>query len=235
MEKNRFMVIFSIIISLLIVLACSISPTPPDEDKSSESTAEEINPKPNGNDSEMPEPIQAGFPSGSDFTYIKWKCEEEHAPAELPVGLGYKWAASTAQQVQDYLDAVTHQVEINGSPYTSPAIFSEIMENKEEGYFYSQVYIYFGDLKPGKYEFQTIGSFKEKVFDGEFWSGPGTDHPSFEGSCTLIVEANGGQLAAEPQPQEPSEGNKESAPPTDGSGVVYDYVTHHTLRGMFSV
>jgi hypothetical protein len=106
-------------------------------------------------------------------------------PYGNPFVLNWGWKALTREQVLDYLENAITKVTFNGAEITGA----------EQGDVYAEDEIYYvywykqlGVLERGKYPMTFFEKYRNKIFDGWEYFGPGTDNESTEDTCYLIVE-----------------------------------------------
>ena len=122
-----------------------------------------------------------------ELAYVAWHCDEEHVSTESEIVLFYYWTTLEKEQIGDYFPVAEHHVTINGLQTAIKTDgFGEI-EQDEDGNFKQMYWMNLGSLDPGRYKINTIVDIKEPVFDGWDWFGPGTELPTFNRTCPVIV------------------------------------------------
>jgi len=129
----------------------------------------------------------------TQFAQVVFNCDErEGSPIHIGkneyVQTTIRWAATTAEQVTDYLNVVSHSILINGDQISSKATHGEVGLLEGRDIFFAPSFFDVGVLEPGEYEIRTVLAFSEKISDGYDEYGPGTKYPTFEGICTVIIE-----------------------------------------------
>ncbi|MBN2084912.1 MAG: hypothetical protein JW748_06765 [Anaerolineales bacterium] len=130
-------------------------------------------------------------PSGAETVYIAPFCTllgEERTRTEdygNVFVLAWGWEAQTEQQVRDYLENAMAKVTFNGES-VADAERTDVYE--QEGAFHVFWEKSLGILERGKYPLTFFVEFRNVIFDGMEYFGPGTDNESVEDTCYLIVE-----------------------------------------------
>lgn len=124
---------------------------------------------------------------------VKYNCDTEgdpppHFTPQQFVLTKINWAATTEQQLDDFLSAVEPKIYINEKQIPT-SLDHDVFKQSADGRIFS-VLTYFdvGKLQPGEYEIRTVLTFKEKISDGFDDYGPGTKYPTLEGTCTVIID-----------------------------------------------
>jgi len=99
--------------------------------------------------------------------------------------LSWGWKAQTEQQARDYLENALVKVTVNGEA-VSDAERSEIYEEEETFHVFWEKSL--GVLDRGAYTMTFFAKFRNAIFDGSDYFGPGTENESMEDTCYLIVE-----------------------------------------------
>jgi hypothetical protein len=99
-----------------------------------------------------------------------------------------KWAAKTADQVNDYIEAENSEVFLDGEAINSTTTHGVVDFIEDSRLYYVQSNFDVGNLSKGNHTIRTVIGFDNKVFDGFGWYGPGTDTPTIDSTCTVIVE-----------------------------------------------
>jgi len=135
-------------------------------------------------------PVATSIPK---MTPVVFNCDERewspiHVGRDEYLQTTIRWAAITEEQVNDYLNAVSHSILVNGNPIDSEATHGEAGPLEGKDMFFALSSFDVGVLEPGTYEIRTELTFSEKIYDGYEYYGPGTNYPTFAGTCTVIVE-----------------------------------------------
>ena len=137
---------------------------------------------------------RANIPEDAEFVFAM--CDTSgrspiYVSREDKIAVHWGWMADTRQQIQDHIEQVVFDMTINGQPVTMD-IVSEIKESYDdngvlEGYsvFF---YHYAGKLAPGSHLVEIRITWKEEIYDGWDYYGPGTSYPDLGGFCEIIVE-----------------------------------------------
>ena len=134
--------------------------------------------------------------SPTDFpqmTQIKMNCDKR---GESPILLSsedfvqtyVKWEAKTTDQLNEFMASERHSIFVNGEQVNSNISHGEIEKTEGVDAVFVKSMFDVGILKPGEYEIRTILTFDHKITDGFDWYGPGTQYPTIEGTCTVIIE-----------------------------------------------
>ena len=99
-----------------------------------------------------------------------------------------KWAAKTADQVNDYIEAENTEIFLDGEAILSKTTHGVVEVMEDSGMYYVQSNFDVGKLPKGDHTIRTVISFDKKIFDGFVWYGPDTDTPTIDGSCTVHVD-----------------------------------------------
>jgi predicted amidohydrolase YtcJ len=140
------------------------------------------------------EPTTVPSPTGTPaITPIQMNCDRrENSPLHLTendyVQTYIKWAAKTADQVNDYIEAENSEVFLDGEAINSTTTHGVVGFMEDGGLYYVQSNFDVGNLSKGNHTIRTVIGFDNKVFDGFGWYGPGTDTPTVDSTCTVIVE-----------------------------------------------
>jgi hypothetical protein len=129
--------------------------------------------------------------SGADTVYVAPICTilgEEGTRTEdfgNVFKLGWGWEAQTEQQVRDYLENAITKVTFHGET-VADAEQTDVFESEGAYHVYWEKNL--GVLDRGKYTMTFFVEFRNAIFDGSDYFGPGTDNESIEDTCHLIVE-----------------------------------------------
>lgn len=131
--------------------------------------------------------------STPQIAQVKFDCDKREGS---PVHIGkqeflqtyIRWAAATVEQVNDYLDAASEAIFINGQPKNSKASYGTVEKVEGKNLFFAQSTFDIGVLEPGEYEIQTVQVFNKKIYDGLDYYGPETQNSKIESTCTVIIE-----------------------------------------------
>lgn len=99
--------------------------------------------------------------------------------------LSWGWIAQTREQVLDYLENAVTKVTFNGVEITDAERGDIYAEDEAYHVFWNKS---LGVLDRGKYTMTFFEEYRNKIFDGWEYFGPGTDNESVEDTCHLIVE-----------------------------------------------
>jgi|WetSurMetagenome_2_1015567.scaffolds.fasta_scaffold119828_2 hypothetical protein len=99
--------------------------------------------------------------------------------------LSWGWVAQTEQQVWDYIENAETKVTFNGDT-VADGKRSDVFGRDDTYHVYWEKSL--GVLPRGKYAMTFFEKFKEAIFDGWEYFGPGTENESIEDTCYLIVE-----------------------------------------------
>jgi hypothetical protein len=140
---------------------------------------------------ENPAPTEAGDADDWDGVYVSPFCTllgegdtqtENYGNSFI---LNWGWKALTREQVLDYLENAITKVTVNGEEITDAQQGEVYQEDEEYHVFW---YKNLGVLDRGKYTMTFFEKYRNKIFDGWDYFGPGTDNESVEDTCYLIVE-----------------------------------------------
>lgn len=128
----------------------------------------------------------------SAITQIQMNCDKrEGTTLQLSkndhVQTFIKWAAKTADQVKDYIEAEKTEIVLDGIPKNTATTHGNVEFLEDSAMYYVQSNFDVGYLPEGNHTIRTIIRFDQKVFDGELWYGPGTDTPTIDGTCTVNI------------------------------------------------
>jgi len=121
-------------------------------------------------------------------TYIPWQCEREYAQTDAEIILYYTWTTLEKEQIAEYFRVADHSVSINYAPAKIKSKGFGKIEQDEQGFFKQMYWMKLGKFQPGQYRIHTFTNIREAVFDGWDWFGPGSEWPTFDNECLLIVE-----------------------------------------------
>jgi hypothetical protein len=109
------------------------------------------------------------------------------APAGAPVILMWGWSAATQAQVEDYIRAAIVAVTFDGDEMEGEQ--SGGIPYDENAKLYKAVWTAsVGVVDPGVHTITYRLTFREKIFDGLGYYGPGTKHEKQEDACELDVK-----------------------------------------------
>ncbi|QPC83845.1 SH3 domain-containing protein [Phototrophicus methaneseepsis] len=107
-------------------------------------------------------------------------------PSGSSVEIYWAWFARTRQQVQDHIDAATHEIRVNDEIVPNPDNY--VTDIRQQGAFYvAYYYVPYGPLEPGTYEIQYQVTWERAINDGDAQYGPGTNIPFQQETCTFTV------------------------------------------------
>ena len=99
-----------------------------------------------------------------------------------------KWAAKTADQVKDFIEAERAEIVLDGVSKETAATHGDVGLMQGSALYVVQSNFDIGNLPEGNHTIRTIISFTHKIYDGDVWYGPGTDTPTVDGTCSVNVE-----------------------------------------------
>ena len=111
-----------------------------------------------------------------------------HVPENQPVTIYWGWLALTESQVQDYLDAATVEVSLDGEELR-PDTQSQIEYDKDSGGYGIDWLANVGILTPGSHRVDYHVSWSRQISDGSSTYGPGGDFEEQQAYCEIIVGA----------------------------------------------
>lgn len=98
----------------------------------------------------------------------------------------WAWFVSDPQYVQQHLDAVSYEVRVNGELLSNWRQFGTPV--RQQGASFAKYwFVPFGPLAAGEYTITYRATWREQIFDGYEFFGPGSINPVEEGSCTFTV------------------------------------------------
>ncbi len=160
--------------------------TTPDPGADATSTPEsgdpEVSPTPNPNSR-----VQQGV---DVFALCNNRALGPAAPTNIAPGstvdVYWAWFVSDPQYVQEHLDAVSYEVRVNGELLSNWRQFGT--PTAQQGSSYAKYwFVPVGPLEAGEYTITYRATWREQIFDGFEFFGPGTLNPVEEGACTFRV------------------------------------------------
>jgi hypothetical protein len=138
-------------------------------------------------------PADTPAPSAGQVAQVTWDCDMHegspiHASAADSLQITFKWAALTTDQVNDYMAALQASIQVDGVNIPSSISHGEIEPVEGRDLVYVQSTFDVGMLSPGSHEIRTTLTFTQPITDGGDWFGPGTEHDSLQGVCTVVSE-----------------------------------------------
>jgi hypothetical protein len=108
------------------------------------------------------------------------------APAGAPVILMWGWSAATQAQVEDYIRAAIVAVTFDGDEIQG--VQSGGIPYDEAAQLFKAVWLAdIGAIPAGLHKITYSLAFREKIFDGSLFYGPGTDMEKQEDRCEIMV------------------------------------------------
>lgn len=121
-------------------------------------------------------------------------CDDTSFNAPAPVNLlegstidiYWVWYAATEAYIQQHLDAATYEISIDGVALRNVSQYRQATQRSGSDYV---VYWYApaGPLTAGEHVIRYRVTWRERIFDGYNFYGPGTNYAVEEGSCTFTV------------------------------------------------
>ena len=113
------------------------------------------------------------------------------APQDLSEGtlivVWWAWLARTADQIQQHLDHAEYEITVDGIPLNNWAEYQGA-PGQEDGNWVVYWYVPFlRELRAGEHRIEYRATWRERIFDGIGFYGPGSTTPSETGSCTFTV------------------------------------------------
>jgi predicted amidohydrolase YtcJ len=138
-------------------------------------------------------PADTPVPLAGQVAQVTWDCDMHegspiHVSAADSLQTTFKWAALTTDQVNDYMAALQVFIQVDGVSVPSAISHGEIEPVEGRDLVYVQSTFDVGMLSPGSHEICTTLTFTQPITDGGDWFGPGTQHDSLEGVCTVVSE-----------------------------------------------
>jgi uncharacterized protein YgiM (DUF1202 family) len=135
-----------------------------------------------------------GMPDQVDGIDVFAFCDDPRfgisAPSTLRAGMmidiWWDWYASTEQQVEDHIDASSHEIRVNGELIANVNRFAQPVRTAG-GQFATSWYIPYGPLAAGTYEITYVVTWSRVISDGPRSYGPGTNIPFEQETCTITV------------------------------------------------
>jgi predicted amidohydrolase YtcJ len=126
-------------------------------------------------------------------TQVKMNCDAKggspvHVSAQDSVQTYIRWGAKSIDQLDEYKASVRHSVFVNGGQIASTVSHGGVEDVAGQDMVLVQSMFDVGVLKPGQYSIRTQLTFDRKLTDGFDWYGPGTQNPTVEGTCTVVVD-----------------------------------------------
>lgn len=118
------------------------------------------------------------------------------APQELSEGVlivvWWAWLARTADQIQQHLDHVEYDITVDGVLLSNWAEY-QVDPGQEDGNWVVYWYVPFlRELSAGEHRIEYRATWRERIFDGIGYYGPGSNTLSETGSCTFTVHERSG-------------------------------------------
>jgi predicted amidohydrolase YtcJ len=153
-----------------------------------------------GKDAYCPSAVQPGATDTASPTavtrvaQVKMNCDARggspiHVGAQDSVQTYIRWAAKSVDQLDEYKASVRHSVFVNGGQIASTISHGGVEDVAGQDMVLVQSMFDVGILKPGEYSIRTQLTFDRKITDGLDWYGPGTQNPTVEGTCSVVVDA----------------------------------------------
>ncbi|MBN2085503.1 MAG: hypothetical protein JW748_09785 [Anaerolineales bacterium] len=136
-----------------------------------------------------PIPTETGLPP----VYVPALCTlmgrpvRSDVPAGKPVILVWGWSAATEEQVRDYIRVRMVVVTFDGNEVEG--VQSGGIPYDENAKLYKAVWMAaVGVVDPGVHTITYLLAFREKLFDGFDYYGPGTENEKLEDKCEIDVK-----------------------------------------------
>lgn len=111
------------------------------------------------------------------------------APTNLAAGstpeIWWYWYARTEAQIADHLAAAVYEIKINGQPLRRPMDFAQPV--RKSGDYVVDFFYPTGELAAGTYKIDYRVTWRQQIYDGYNFFGPGTNTLSETGTCTFVV------------------------------------------------
>jgi hypothetical protein len=171
------------IVFALVIFACSIV------DRTGIKTSTQEKPKISEDNqiilSPSPEINEWDIVDVSPFCTILDEDDTRRVDYGKAIRLSWGWEASTKKQVIDYIESAIIQVTFDGR-VINDAMIGDIYVEDDAYYVFWEKLV--GVLDRGTYEMIFSEEFRNKIFDGWRYFGPGTTHEKVEDKCYLIID-----------------------------------------------
>jgi len=133
----------------------------------------------------LEEPIQK--------TQIMFNCDnEENLPMNLKTNYHIqtyvRWGAKTEEQVNDFIESADCVILVDNKKVDSYISHSTVNPVPGKDMFFVHSSCDVGKLESGTHKILTRFVFDKRIYDGYDRYGPGTDNPTYEGTCTVTIE-----------------------------------------------
>jgi hypothetical protein len=111
------------------------------------------------------------------------------APSNLAAGstaeIWWYWYARTEQQITDHLASAVYEIKINGQSVRSPMDYAQPV--RQTGDYVVDFFYPTGELAAGTYKVEYRVTWRQQIYDGYNFFGPGTNTLEETGTCTFVV------------------------------------------------
>ena len=90
--------------------------------------------------------------------------------------------------MKDFINQLQAEIHFDGDAAAVSAQFEPIQYLADKNAYTVLTTLDVGMLPSGQYDIRTVLSFKSKIEDGYDQYGPGTENPTFEGFCAVVIE-----------------------------------------------
>jgi hypothetical protein len=175
--KRIFIVFALAILACTIVDRTGIKTTSQETIQSNENSRTRISPSPEINEWDIVDV--------SPFCTILDEDDTQSVPYGKAIRLSWGWEASTKQQVIEYVENAIIQVTFDGRIINDAVIGDIFVEDNAYYVFWEKL---LGIMDRGTYEMTFSEEFRNKIFDGWKYFGPGTTNERVEDKCYLVIE-----------------------------------------------